>query len=152
MFNQWKTIAHLLLVKLHDQMLASQLVVNARMDEFANIDNIYGSYRPTIKSAVQLLNADYENQQSKRSLLPFLGDVLKWLTGTATTRDTWEIKQHVNQLIQAQSKQQETLVHIISILNVTRYVAQVNRQKVNEIMDTLQRSNEDLDRFFNITH
>ena len=38
-------------------------------------------------------------------------------------RDTQEIKQHVNQLIQAQVKQQGTLVHVISILNVTRYAA-----------------------------
>ena len=82
--------------------------------------------------------------------MPFLGDTLKWLTGTATTRDTQEIKQHVNQLIQAQSKQQETLVDVISIQNVTRYAAQVNKQKLDEIMDTLQRSDEDLDRL-NIT-
>ena len=69
----------------------------------------------------------------------------------ATRRDTQEIKQHINQLIQAQSKQQETLVHVISILNITRYAAQVNRQKLNEVMGTLQRSNESLDRPFNIT-
>ena len=66
-------------------------------------------------------------------------------------RDTWEIKQHTNQLIQAQRKQQETLVHVISILNFTIYATQVNRQKLNEIMDALQESNEDLDRLFNIT-
>ena len=121
------------------------------MDEFANIDNIYESYRPTIKSVVWLLKADSENQQSKRSLLPFLGEMLKWLTGTATTKDTQEIMDGVNQLIQAQSKQQETLVHVISILNVIRYAAQVNSLMFNEIMDALQRSNEDLDRLFNIT-
>ena len=80
-----------------------------------------------------------------------MGDVLKWLTGTATTKDTWEIKQCVNQLIQEQTKQQETLVHVISILNVTRYAVQVNRQKLNEMIDALQRSNEDLNRLFNIT-
>ena len=66
-------------------------------------------------------------------------------------RDTGEIKQCVNQLIQAQTKQQETLVHVISILNITRYAAQVNRQKLNEIIDALLRSNEDLDKLFNIT-
>ena len=80
-----------------------------------------------------------------------LRDELKWLTGTATTIDTQEIKQCVNQLIQEQTKQQETLVHAISTLNVTRYAAQVNRQKLNEIIDPLQRSNEDLDRLLNIT-
>ena len=59
-------------------------------------------------------------------------------------RDIQEIKQHVNQLIQEQTKQQETLVHVIFILNITRYAVQVNRQKLNEISDALQRSNEDL--------
>ena len=57
----------------------------------------------------------------------------------------------MNQLIQAQTKQQETLVHVISILNITRYAAQVTRQKLNEIIDALQRSNEDLIQLFNIT-
>ena len=32
-----------------------------------------------------------------------------------------------------------------------RYAAQINRQKLNEIIDALQRSNEDLDKLFNIT-
>ena len=150
MFSQQKTLAHQLLVKLQDQLLASQLVVSALLDEFANIDNIYESYKPTIKSAMWLLKTDSENRQPKSPLL-FLGDALKWLTGTATTRDVWEIKQHLNQLIQAQSKQQETLIHVISMLNITQYAAQVNRQKLNEVIGALQRSNEDLDRPFNIT-
>ena len=138
-------------MKLQDQLLASQLVVNTLLDEFANIDNIYEPYRPTTKSAVWLLKTDSENPKSKRSILPLLGDALEWFTGTATTRDTRDIKQHVNQLIQAQNKQQETLVHVISILNITGYAAQVNRQKLNKKMDALQRSNEDLDSLFNIT-
>ena len=83
------------------------------------------------------LKTDSENQQFKRSILPFI-DVLKWLTGTNITWDTWEIKQCVNQLIQAQSKHQESLVHVISILNVIRSAAQVNRQKLNELMDALK--------------
>ena len=107
------------------------------MDEFANIYNVYKSYSPTIKLAVWLLKADSKNWWSKRSLLPFLRDVFKWLTGKATIRNTWEIKQHVNQLIQAQSKQQETLVHVISIWMSQEYASQVNQQKLNEIMDAL---------------
>ena len=62
---------------------------------------------------MQLLGTDLESLQSKRSLLPFLGDALKLLTGTATTGETWKIKQHVNQLKQAQTKQQQTLVHVL---------------------------------------
>ena len=112
MINHWKTLAHQLLVKLQDQLLASQLVLKALLNEFSNMDSYYESYKPTIQTAVQLLKTDLENtsspenQQSTRSLLPFLGDALKWLTGTATLRDVLEIKQHMNQLIQAQTKQQ----------------------------------------------
>ena len=66
-------------------------------------------------------------------------------------RETQEIKQHINQLIQEKTKQQKTLVYVISILNITRYTAKVNRQKLNEVIDAIQRSNEDLNRLFNIT-
>ena len=51
---------------------------------------------------------------------------LRWLMGTATTKDINSIKTRITQLIMTQSSQQETLVHVISILNVTRYAAQVN--------------------------
>ena len=58
------------------------------------------------------------NSHIRRSLLPFLGDTLSWLTGTATMKDINTIKKNVNQLIKAQSTQKETLVHITPILNV----------------------------------
>ena len=70
---------------------------------------------------MKLLNTDpsFDGQpqshiRSKWSLLPFLGDALKWLTGTATTKDINTIKTRINQLIATQSSQQETLVHIVS--------------------------------------
>ena len=82
--------------------------------------------KPTVISAVNLLDTDHSfdehinsNNCLKRSLLAFLGNALRWVTGTATTKDVNSIKEHVNQLIEAQSTQQETLVHIVSILNVT---------------------------------
>ena len=75
----------------------------------------------------------------QRSLLPFLRDVMQWLTRTATMKDTTEIKWQINLLMQEQTKQQESLVHIISILNGTWYATQVNRQKLNEAMDAPQR-------------
>ena len=71
MFTWQKTLAHQLLVKLQDQLLASQLVVNALLDEFVNIDNIYESYKPTIKSALWLLKTDTENPELKSTLSPF---------------------------------------------------------------------------------
>ena len=61
MFNCQKTLAHQLLVQLQGQSLASQLVLNVLLDEFSNIDNIVESYKPCIRSAVQLLRTDSEN-------------------------------------------------------------------------------------------
>ena len=51
--------------------------------------------------------------------------------GLASTR--------INQLIATQDTQQETLVHIISILNITRYATQVNKQYINIMMDAVER-------------
>ena len=93
--------------------------------ELTNINDIYISYKPIVTQAINLLNMDpsfdghsHHNNHLKRSLLPFLGDALSWLTGTAITKDVNSIKKRVNQLIEAQSTHQETLVHIISILNI----------------------------------
>ena len=76
--------------------------------ELTNINDIYISYKPIIIPTINLLNRDpsfdgysKHNNQVRRSLLPFLGDVLSWLTGTATTKDVNSIKKRVNQLIEA---------------------------------------------------
>ena len=87
----------------------------------------------------------------RRSLLPFLGDALCWLTGTATTKDVSSIKKRVNQLIATQQNQQGNLVHVISILNITRYATQVNRQHINIVMDTVERTHQDITTLYNIT-
>ena len=54
MFNHQKTLDHQLLVKLQDQLLASQPILNALLDEFSNLDIIYESYKPhhKISSAI----------------------------------------------------------------------------------------------------
>ena len=87
----------------------------------------------------------------KRSLLPFLGNALRWLTGTATTKDVNSIKECVNQLTETQSIQQETLVHIVSILNVTRYAVQVNRHSINILMDKVDETSQDVNNLYNLT-
>ena len=44
------------------------------------------------------------------------------------------------------------MVHIISILNLTHYETQVNRQWINVILKELTKSNEDIRALFNITN
>ena len=83
--------------------------------------------------------------------MPFLGNALSWLMGTATTKDVNNIKKRVNQLTEAQSTQQETLVHIISILNVMQYAAQVNRHSINVLMDKVDETVHDVNNLYNLT-
>ena len=47
--------------------------------------------------------------------------------------------------------QQETIVHIVSILNVTRYATQVNRQHINIVMDAIDKMVQDVNNIYNIT-
>ena len=89
----------------------------------------------------------------RRSLLPFLGDALSWLTGSSHNQGHQHaIKTRINQLITTQQNQQETLVHVISIPNVTRYATQVNRQHINILMYTMEKMHQDVMTLYNITH
>ena len=126
--------------------------------ELTTINDMYNSCKSTIISAINLLNADpsfdghvCSNAPHRRSLLLFLGNALRWLTGTATTKDVNSIKEHVHQLMETQSTQQETLVHIVSILNVTRYAVQVKRHSINVLMDKMDETSQDVNNLYNLT-
>ena len=125
--------------------------------ELTNINDIYTSYKPIIIPAINLLDRDPSfdgnsnyNKCVRRSLLPFLGNVLHKLIGTATIKDVNGIKKRVNQLTAAQSMQQEAIVHIATILNITQYAAQVNRQHINIIKDTICKMVHDVNNLYNI--
>ena len=100
---------------------------------------------------LHLMDTSNHNNHIRRSLLPFLGDALSWLMVTANTKDINNIKKGVNQLIEAQSTQQKTLVHIISILNVMWYAAQVNRHSKNTLMDKVDETVHDINNLYNLT-
>ena len=126
--------------------------------ELTNTEDIYNLCKTTIISAINLLhtNPSFDGQSQShichiRSLLPFLGDALRWLMGTATAKDINSIKTQINQLIAIQSSQQETLVHVISILNITRYAAQVNRHSINILMDAAEATSDDINNLCNLT-
>ena len=126
--------------------------------ELSNIGDIYNSHKTTIISVIKLLqsNPSFDGQlqphtHHRRSLLPFLGDALSWLTGTATARDINSIETRINQSITTQSPQQESLVHIISILNITRYATQVNRHSINALMDATKATSHNISNLYNLT-
>ena len=57
----------------------------------------------------------------------------------------------INKLIAKQSSQQETLVQIISIQNITRYAAQVNRNSINILMDAAKATSHNINNLYNLT-
>ena len=130
----------------------TQLLTTLQL-ELSNIQDIYKSSKTTITSAINLLNSNQLQTRTRcrRSLLPFLGAALSWLTGTATTKDIHSIKTRINQLIATQTSQCNTLVHIVSILNVTRYATQVNRHSINNLIDTIHTTSQDINNLYNLT-
>ena len=146
-FLQQKARSQQLLNSLHQKPLASSYPLSALQAELTNLDSIYTPYKPLILTATKLLKREPSfngmsilNKCTKKRLLPFLGDTLNWLTRTAMTKDIRDIKRRVNQLITTQTQQQDTLEHLIYIINITRYAMQVNRQCINIIMETVQRT------------
>ena len=121
--------------------------------ELSNIQDIYTSSETTITSAINLINSNQPQPAThlRRSLLPFLGTALSWLTGTATTKDIHSIKNRINQLIAMQSSQHDTLVCIVSILNITRYATQVNRHSINNLINAVHTASQDIDNLYNVT-
>ena len=118
------------------------------------------AYKPVFSSTRSILQTQPSfdgkpippSGQKKRSLLPVLGSALKWLTGTSTTKDIKHIKKQISSLIKTQENQRKTMVHIVSILDLTRYETQVNRQWINIILKELTKSNEDIRALFDITN
>ena len=127
--------------------------------ELTNLESIHMSYKPLTLTANQLFKKEtsfngvsVSTRHTWRSLLPFWGDAVSWLTGTAVTKDINSIKQKVNRLIGTQHSQQETLVHVISVLNVTRYATQVNRQHINIVINAAGKTHQDVTTLYNFTH
>ena len=130
----------------------TQLLTTLQL-ELSNIQDIHKSSEITITSPFNHLNSNQlqTRTQCRRSLLSFLGDALSWLTGTATTKDIHSIKTRINQLIATQTSQHNTLVHIVSIVNVTRYATQVNRHSINNLVDSVCTIYQDINNLYNLT-
>ena len=153
LFNRQLARTQQLLRSLDQHPSAPTQLLSTLQLELSNIKDIYNSGETTITSAIKLLqsNQPQTHIHCRRSLLPFLGDALSWLTGTATTKDIHSIKTRINQLIATQASQCNTLVHIVSILNITRYATQVNRHSINTLMDAVRTTSHDINNLYNLT-
>ena len=92
-FNRQMDKTCQLLLFLSHQPAAPTHLITPLQVELTTINDMYTSCKPTIISAITLLNTDpsfnghmNSNTCHRISLLPFLGDTLRWLTGTVTTK------------------------------------------------------------------
>ena len=60
------------------------------------------------------------------------------------------MKTRINQLIATQTSQHNTLDHVVSILNVTRYYTQVNRHSINNLIDAICTTSQDINNLYNL--
>ena len=160
MFNKQKNIVCEMIFKLRNHPEYAIEPLQPLQVKLDNFHNLFMAYKPVFSSARSILQMQPSfdgkpippSGRKKRSLLPFLSSALKWLTGTATTKDIKHIKKQISSLIKTQENQWNTMVHIVSILNLTRYETQVNRQQINIILRELTKSNKDIRALFNITN
>ena len=87
-FKRQLTRTWQLLCFLDQQPSALTQLLSMLQVELTNIEDIYNSCKTTIISTIKLLqtNTSFDGQPQshihhRRSLLPFLGDALSWLTG-----------------------------------------------------------------------
>ena len=141
MFNRQKNIIHDTISKLRNHLDDAIEPLQPLQVKLDNLHSLVMAYRPVLSSAMSILQMQPSldgkpippSGRKKWSLLPFLSSALKWLTGTATTKDIKHVKKRISSLIKTQENQWNTMVHIVSILNLTRYETQVNRQRINII-------------------
>ena len=141
LFNRQFDRTQQLLQSLNQHPSAPTQLLSTLQLELSSIKDIYSSGETTMASAITLLqsNQPQTHIHCRRSLLPFLGDAISWLTGTATTKD---IHKHHNTTPYYTSCQS---------LNITRYVTQVNRHNINTLMDAVRTTSHDINNLYNLT-
>ena len=107
MFNRQKNIIRETISKLRnhpDDKIEPLQPLQVKLD---NLQNLFMAHKPVFSSARSILQTQPSfdgkpippSGRKKRSLLPFLSSALKWLTGTATTKDVKHIKKWISSLI-----------------------------------------------------
>ena len=110
MFNRQTNIVREMISKLRnhpDDTIEPLQPLQVKLD---NLYSLFMAYKPVFSSARSILQMQpsFDGKpmpplgRKKRSLLPFLSSALKWLTGTATTKDIKHIKKRISSLIETQ--------------------------------------------------
>ena len=82
---------------------------------------------------------------SRRSWLPFLGDALSTITGTATKKDLQKVESHIDTLERTQQRQAHVLKQTLSLINITNDAVRSNRYTINQLVNTTLQLNKKID-------
>ena len=99
-FNRQKNIVHEMISKLRNHPDDAIEPLQPIQVELDNLHSLFMAYKQVFSSAMSILQMQpsFDGKpipppgRKKQSLLPFLSSALKWLTGTATTKDIKHIK------------------------------------------------------------
>ena len=100
MFNRQKNIVCEMISKLRNHLDDTIELLQPTQVKLDNLHSLFMAYKPVFSSTMSILQMQpsFDGKpipplrRKKQSLLPFLGSALKWLTGTATTKDIKHIK------------------------------------------------------------
>ena len=77
----------------------------------------------------------WSHERNKRSILPFVGDILGALFGTASSSDVREINRQLNVLAESDTQIRHVLQRTITVLNHTYIGTVENRQTINDLIE-----------------
>ena len=100
MFNRQKNIVREMISKLRNHLDDAIELLQPLQVELDNLHSLFMACKPVFSSAMSILQTQpsFDRKpipplgRKKWSLLPFLGSALKWLTGTATTKNIKHVK------------------------------------------------------------
>ena len=95
----------------------------------------YESIQDLLSELTSLVNK-YNPSRRKRALLPFVGNLLKSLFGTATDSDLSELREAIISLSDFQAKIAHVVKDTLSIINKSHKEIQQNRNAINLLVNT----------------
>lgn len=116
-----------------DKQMYYYRLYEGQQREVTSLKSLYRAAHAELRDILVIQQVKPKAKRMKRALIPFLGKVLSFLTGTLTKKDLRKVYAHIDTL----SDNQERIVHVLNdtltILNVTNVEVQRNRQFVKSL-------------------
>ena len=153
--STWK-VTLVLDLKPYQDLLDHSLESIKEIEEFLNSKqtffkvDLFTMHFQTLENELTLLSKSREKivnsysqfkvfqSRSRRSVLPFLGDILSFVAGTPSESDLTSIRNNVKALTNNQGKLEHVIRESLSLINMTHERVVENRERINKINDGMQ--------------